>query len=85
MTKPGETPDEAIDITGHLCPMTFVRTKLAIEALNVGQVLEVRLKGAEPLDNVPRNAREHGHEVLRCEAEPGEGETGVHRLLIRKA
>lgn len=85
MTKPQNTPDQAIDITGYVCPMTFVRTKLAVENLSAGQVLEVRLKGAEPLENVPRNAREHGHEVLSCEAEPGENETGVHRLLIRKA
>lgn len=83
-SEPALAPDSAIDITGHVCPMTFVRTKLAIEDMAPGAVLEVRLKGAEPLDNVPRNAQGHGHEVLSCAPEPGEGAAGVHRLRIRK-
>ena len=79
-----QQPDDTLDITSQLCPMTFVRTKLAIEKMADGAVLEVRLKGAEPLINVPRSVRDHGHEVLSLEPEPGESETGVHRLLIRK-
>jgi tRNA 2-thiouridine synthesizing protein A len=78
-------PDQTIDITDQVCPMTFVRTKLAIERLAPGAVLEVRLKGREPLENVPRSAREHGHTVLSLDPEPGEDATGVHRLTIRKA
>ena len=77
-------PDDTLDITSQLCPMTFVRTKLAIEKMPDGAILEVRLKGAEPLINVPRSAREHGHEVISLEPELGEDETGIHRLLIRK-
>jgi len=78
-------PDNTIDITTQLCPMTFVRTKLAIEKMAPGSVLEVRLKGSEPLVNVPRSAQEHGHEILSLEPEPNEDELGIHRLLIRKA
>lgn len=77
-------PDATLDITDQVCPMTFVRTKLAIERLAPGDVLEVRLKGREPLENVPRSTREHGHIVLLLEPEPGEPETGVHRLRIQK-
>jgi TusA-related sulfurtransferase len=69
-----------IDITREVCPMTYVRTKLKLESLVDGAVLEVLLKGAEPLKNVPRSAREEGHEVLALEARPD----GSHRLLIRK-
>lgn len=76
------TPDLRIDITREVCPMTYVRTKLALESLAPGALLEVRLKGAEPLRNVPRSAREEGHEILSLE--PQEPETGVHRLLLRK-
>jgi TusA-related sulfurtransferase len=69
-----------IDITREVCPMTYVRTKLKLESLADGAVLEVLLKGAEPLKNVPRSAREEGHEVLALDARPD----GSHRLLLRK-
>ena len=41
--------------------MTFVRTKLKLERLNPGDILRVRLRGEEPLKNVPRAARDEGH------------------------
>jgi TusA-related sulfurtransferase len=69
-----------LDITREVCPMTYVRTKLKLESLEAGAVLEVLLKGDEPLKNVPRSAREEGHEVLTLEARPD----GTHRLLLRK-
>ena len=47
--------------------MTYVRTKLRLETLASGEVLEVWLSGDEPLRNVPRSAREEGHEVLALE------------------
>ena len=74
----------SLDITAEVCPMTFVRTRLVIEKLDSGTVLEVRLKGKEPLRNLPRSIMELGHTVLSLQPEPGEGEEGVHRLLIRK-
>lgn len=60
-------PDAFIDITREVCPMTYVRVKLALEALDDGATLEVLLAGSEPLRNVPRSAREDGHEVLSLE------------------
>ena len=76
------TPDYHIDITNLICPMTFVRTKLMIEKIDVGEVLEVRLKGKEPLENVPRSARQHGHDVLSIT--PEEASEDVHIVLIKK-
>ncbi len=65
--------------------MTFVKTKLLIEKMAVGDLLEVRLQGKEPLENVPRSVREHAHEVLSLEPEDkDQAEYGIHRLLIRK-
>jgi tRNA 2-thiouridine synthesizing protein A len=64
MTAPLPTADRTIDITGEVCPMTFVRTKLALERMRSGEVLSVRLKGEEPLRNVPRSARDEGHIIL---------------------
>ena len=57
-------PDRELDITGEVCPMTFVRTRLALDRLESGQTLLVRLRGEEPLANVPRTARDQGHQVL---------------------
>ena len=73
-------PDAHIDITREVCPMTFVRTKIALERLPVGGVLEVRLKGDEPLKNVPDSARDAGHTVLALE----QLEDGTWRLLLRR-
>ncbi len=81
----GEDIDFYLDITPEVCPLTFVKTKLLIERMAPGQVLQVRLKGAEPLENVPRSVRELGHTVLSLEAdEPAHGPDTVYRLVIRK-
>jgi tRNA 2-thiouridine synthesizing protein A len=69
-----------IDITRDVCPMTFVRTRLALDKMAPGETLLVTLKGDEPLRNVPRSATEHGHEVLSLETD----ESGVSRLIIRR-
>jgi tRNA 2-thiouridine synthesizing protein A len=52
-----------LDITDLRCPMTWVKTKLALERLAPGEALEVACPPGEALDNVPRSAREAGHEV----------------------
>ncbi len=72
--------DKAIDITAETCPMTFVRTRLALDALTTGQILLVRLAGADPLANVPRAAADQGHDPL----ELLEQEDGTWLLVIQK-
>jgi TusA-related sulfurtransferase len=57
-------PDQSIDIVSETCPMTFVLVRLALDQMQPGQVLEVRLRGAEPRRNIPLTAQEQGHEVL---------------------
>jgi TusA-related sulfurtransferase len=52
-----------LDITGLRCPMTWVRTKLELERLAPGDALEVRCAEGEALENVPRSARDAGHDV----------------------
>ena len=52
-----------LDVTGLTCPMTWVKTKLALEKLAPGDVLLVACAPGEALENVPRSAREAGHEV----------------------
>ena len=72
--------DQELDITGEICPMTFVRTRLALDRMATGETLMVRLRGEEPLRNVPQTAREQGHEVLSIQTEPD----GTSVVLLRK-
>lgn len=80
MSQPATPPDfdVAIDITADLCPMTFVRTRLALDRMKAGDVLRVRLKGVEPLENVPRTAVSLAHTVLYRQ----DGEDGVTLLWL---
>jgi tRNA 2-thiouridine synthesizing protein A len=52
-----------LDLTGVLCPMNWVRARLELERMAPGERLELVLDPGEPLDSVPRSAREEGHEV----------------------
>jgi TusA-related sulfurtransferase len=52
-----------LDLTGVACPMNWVKTKLALERMAPGDELTVRLDAGEPLESVPRSAREDGHSV----------------------
>jgi TusA-related sulfurtransferase len=52
-----------LDITDLTCPMTWVRTKLALERMDPGDELVVLCPAGEALENVPRSAREAGHDV----------------------
>ena len=64
--------DRLLDITGEICPMTYVRTRLALDRMAPGQILAVRLRGADPARNVPRSAARQGHQVVsQHEAEDG--------------
>jgi TusA-related sulfurtransferase len=73
--------DFDIDITGDVCPMTYVRTRLALDRLAPGQVLGVTLRGDEPLRNVPLSATRQGHAILAQQS----ALDGTTRLLIRRA
>ena len=78
-------PENFLDITDLVCPMTFVHTKLLMERIPVGSVAEIRLNAGEPLKNVPRSLREHGHKILSLEPEDGTNEAGgPYRLVVRK-
>ena len=77
-----KSPDLFLDITADVCPITFVKTKLLIERMRPGEIATVLLPDGEPLRNVPRSVREHGHQVLALDPDPDR--TGVHVLRLRK-
>lgn len=69
-----------IDITKEICPMTFVKTKLKLETMGSGDVLEVILREGEPLLNVPRSVEQEGHKVLDIHREEGD----IFKILIER-
>jgi TusA-related sulfurtransferase len=70
-----------VDVRAIACPLTWVKTRIALERIQLGDVLEVWLSGGEPVESVPRSAEEDGHRVLGVE--PLRGEDGF-RLLVEK-
>lgn len=74
-------PDASLDITLDVCPMTFVKTKLELEDLAPGAVLEVLLRDGEPLHNVTRSCEDEGHRILSREHH----HDNIWRILIRRA
>ena len=72
--------DEKVDITDVVCPVTFVKTKVALEELDDGQILQVHLNDGEPVQNVPRSVKEEGHQILKLYT----NDDGTYELFIRK-
>lgn len=82
---PANAPHFVLDITGEVCPLTFVRTKLLIERMAAGQTADVLLRDGEPLANVPRAVEALGHSVLEVVPLPETGgNRSVHRVRFRK-
>lgn len=71
---------DKVDITDVNCPITFVKAKVALEELDDGDILEIRLNDGEPVQNVPRSLKEEGHKVL----ELTQNDDGTYRLIVQK-
>jgi tRNA 2-thiouridine synthesizing protein A len=52
-----------LDLTGTPCPLNWVKAKLALEEMDPGQEIVLLLDLGEPIESVPRSAREDGHDV----------------------
>lgn len=72
--------DADIDVTSDICPITWVKTKLALEPLPSGAVLKVRMNTGEAVENVPRSAKGEGHLVVRIDENPD----GTYCVWIEK-
>ncbi len=59
--------DNRLNIKGIVCPYTLVKSKLAIEDIEVGQVLEILLDYPEAADSIPKAMLNYGHTVLKVE------------------
>jgi tRNA 2-thiouridine synthesizing protein A len=55
---------KVIDMLDEVCPMTFVKTKLAIEKINQGERIKVIYNSQEAKTNVPKSLDELNHKVI---------------------
>jgi TusA-related sulfurtransferase len=60
-------PDVKIDLRGTPCPLNFVRTKLKLQQMQPGQLLEVWLDPGEPIEQVPDSLIMSGYRIERLE------------------
>ncbi|MDR1039817.1 MAG: sulfurtransferase TusA family protein [Deltaproteobacteria bacterium] len=69
-----------LDVTGAVCPMTFVLAKMALDELDDGEEISIRLNEGEAVANVPRSIKEDGHRIMKlvdnCD--------GTYDLIVRK-
>ncbi|TVQ09985.1 MAG: sulfurtransferase TusA family protein [Leptolyngbya sp. DLM2.Bin27] len=61
------SPDDRLDLRGTPCPINFVRTKLRLEKMAPGTLLEVWLDAGEPVEQVPDSLTMEGYVVERLE------------------
>lgn len=59
--------DKKLNIKGLVCPYTFVKSKLAVEDMEVGQTLEILLDYEEASRSIPKSMEDHGQRVLKVE------------------
>lgn len=71
---------DTVDITDVVCPVTFVKAKVALEELDEGEILSIRMNDGEPVRNVPRSIKEEGHQILKLI----DNEDGTYNLIVRK-
>jgi TusA-related sulfurtransferase len=71
---------DRVDITDVVCPVTFVKAKVALEELEDGDILSVHMNDGEPVQNVPRSIKEEGHQILKLI----DNQDGTYDLIVRK-
>ncbi len=54
-----------LDLQGVVCPLNFVKTKLALDELATGELLEIIIDEGDAMLNVPRSIKEEGHKIVK--------------------
>ena len=71
---------DTVDITDVVCPVTFVKAKVALDELDDGDVLSIHMNDGEPVQNVPRSIKEEGHKILKLI----DNQDGTYDLIVQK-
>lgn len=56
--------DNEVNLKGEVCPYTFVRSKLVLEEMEIGQVLRVIVDHEPAVSNVPRSMENEGQLIV---------------------
>ena len=75
------SPVHVLMLHGVKCPFNYVKSKLVLEEMKIGEVLEVVVDEGEPSHHVPKSLKEDGQTIL----EVGKDEEGLVHILIEKA
>jgi len=80
MSNPAlSTPDAHLDLRGTPCPINLVRTKLRLEQMSQGSLLEVWLDPGEPIEQVPDSLVMEGYQLEQVEER-----NGFFAILVRR-
>ncbi len=71
--------DQTVDASGMQCPMPLLKTKQALNTMQVGEVLEVLATDSGSFKDVPAFSKLSSHELLLAEES-----AGLYRYLLKK-
>lgn len=71
---------DTVDITDVVCPVTFVKAKVALEELVDGDILCIHMNDGEPVRNVPRSIKEEGHKIIKLLS----NDDNTYDLIVQK-
>lgn len=74
-----DVADAHLDLRGTPCPINFVRTKLRLQQMSPGSLLEVWLDPGEPIEQVPDSLKMEGYQI-----EALDEQLGFFSLLVRR-
>lgn len=78
------TPDAQLDLRGTPCPLNFIRTKLRLQQMQPGAVLEVWLDAGEPIEQVPDSLKMEGYEILETQLLAANDDSGFFALKVQR-
>lgn len=64
-----DKPDKVLDCIGLYCPEPVFRTRLALDEMEVGQLLEVTADDPAAEEDIKRLVRRLGHEIVGFESD----------------
>jgi len=79
-TQPPSQSAKVMDLRGVACPLNFVKAKLELERIGIGQALEILLDGGDPIRNVPASFTQQGQRVVAIESRDGHFSMVVQRI-----
>ncbi len=79
-----KSPDAQLDLRGTPCPINFVRTKLRLEQMPPGAVLEVWLDAGEPIEQVPDSLKMEGYEILETQFVEDKTDSGFFAMKVQR-